>query len=350
MALLSASPSTLRRSALALPALLFALAGGCFSSPRHAADLKLDEPAALAAHAPTYWDAHALPTSAFAPRPRVAILEFSVEYVTVKRLGLFGSRPIADIQEFSITGGAAHLAGLGREKLDLDEATMAQLPAALEKRFEHTLESAGFDVVAPDRVAATPAYAALLALTPGEPYAGQFLSPLGSDTGRPKEIRVFPTAGLKVLPRDADNQLGDLRSVLADAGAELGLIVRVRVGADGGFASIERDSHIRVITPAGQTPGRLTALHSILSDGRIAADESFKFLSGSVTTADAALYREEVQRLADPFLGMAVAELRGGDERWAAGAVSGLTPAQLARLMFEPDAPRPDQPPIADAD
>lgn len=340
MALLSASPHS-RRAALLLPVLLATLAGGCFSAPRHAAEVGFGGPASLAAHAPTYWKGSDLPSSGFAARPRVAVLEFSVEYVTTKKLGLFGSRPIADVQEFSITGGAAHLAGLGREKLELDEGTMRQLPSALEKQFERTLELAGFDVIGPDRVAASPAFAALVTLTPGEPYAGQFLSPVGSDTGRPKEIRVFPAEGLKILPREAENQTLDLRRVLAETGGELGLIVRVRVGADEGFASIERDSHIRVVTASGEVQGRLTALHSILSDGRIAADESFRLFSGSVTTADAALYREEVQRLAEPFLGMAVAELRGPEDRWAAGAVSGLSPAQLAKLMFEPDARTP---------
>lgn len=302
--------------------------GGCYSAPSHISALNLDNPGDLAVAAPKYWDAKDLSTEAFAPRPRVAIVEFSVEYVTEKRLGLFGSRPVADVGEISITGGIADIVGFGRESLELDEETMKSLPGAILPHFEQRLVQAGFEILPPGRVVESGAFQSLPGLKPGDLYPVVYHNLIGSDTGRPKEVRVFPSTDLKVLDGDSLAQREAIRQLLAQCGGEIGLIVRIRVGADDGFASIEQDSEIRVISAGGPDipAGRLTALRSILSDATITKTDGFELFSGSVTYADPELYRAELSRLIGPFTGMAITTLRGGPERAATGMVSGKSP------------------------
>lgn len=317
---------TLLGAGLAIAASL--VSGGCYSAPSHISALNLDNPDELAVAAPKYWDATDLSTQAFAPRPRVAIVEFSVEYVTEKRLGLFGSRPVADVGEISITGGIADIVGFGRESLDLDEETMKSIPGAIRPHFEQRLVQAGFEVLPPGRVVESDAFGSLQGLKPGDLYPVVYHNVIGSDTGRPKEVRVFPSAELKVLDGDSQAQRETIRQLLTQCGAQIALIVRIRVGADDGFASVEQDSEIRVIS-AGEPDmpaGRLTALRSILSDASITKTDGFELFSGSVTYADPDLYRAELSRLIGPFTGMAITTLRGGPERAATGMVSGKAP------------------------
>ncbi len=306
------------------------LLGGCYSAPSHVAALKLDAPEGLVVQAPKYWDAKGLSTQAFAARPKVAIVEFSVEYVVEKRLGLFGSRPVADAGEISLTGGVADIVGFGRETFELDDATMQSLPAAIQPHFEQRLTDAGFEVLSADRVTKSAAFKTLAGPKPGALYPILFHNLFGSDTGRPKEIRIYPASNLKILDGDSQAQRTAVREILAQCGADIGLIVRVRVGADDGYASIEQDSEIRVISAGepGAPAGRLTAMRSILSDATITKTDGFELFSGSVTRADPALYKAELSSIVGPFMGMAITTLRGGAERAATGMVSDKHPAE----------------------
>lgn len=305
--------------------------GGCFVGPDHLAEARLTSPDEVTARKDRWWATANAPTITQAAR--VAIVEFSIEYVTVKKLGLFGTRPIVDVQEFSITGGAAHLAGIGREKLVLDDEAMRTLPGELYASFVEQLTAAGLDVLPTEHVIDADSLSHIGAFDTGESLDGMFLSPAGSDTGRPKEIRIFSAAPLRALRGDS-TEINAAAARAANAlGANYALRVVVRLGADNGYASIERESHITVIPCNGFTDPlgapKVYAVRSLLSDGRIATSENFELLSGTVTTADANLYKQEVRTLAEPFLAMGLSSIGGlTPPRGSAGV---LPPRNLVR-------------------
>lgn len=287
--------------------------GGCFVGPDHLAQAKLTNEHALAESKDHWWAAANAPV--MTPHARVAVVEFSVEFVAVKKLGLFGTRPIIDIQDYSFSGGAAHLAGIGREKIILDENALLALPGDLYHSFIDQLAACGLDIISMPTVADVPALSVIDAFEPGESLAGIFLSPTGSDTGRPKEVRIYPAAPLRSLRGDS----ADINAAAARAAdaldADYALRVVVRLGADDGYASIERESHITVIPRSGVLeplgPPRVYAVRSLLSDGVVADDASFELLTGTVTTVNPARYRQEVCTLAEPYLAMGIASIAG---------------------------------------
>lgn len=318
------------------------ISGGCYVGPDHLADTGLVNSESLVATKDRWWAAANAPC--IAPHARVAVVEFSVEFVAVKKLGLFGTRPIIDIQDYSISGGAAHLAGLGREKILLDEHTLRSLPDDLYRSFIDQLSAFGLEVLPAEAIASAPALDALDAFEPGESLAGIFLSPAGSDTGRPKQVRVFPAAPLRVLRGDSA-VIHDAAARTADAlDADYALRVVIRLGADNGYASIERESHITVVPRAGVHdplgPPRVYAVRSLLSDGIVSDHETFELLSGTVTTLNPALYRHEIRTLAEPYLSMGIASIAGLAPPVTAAAAGIFTP-QPSGIAQGPDAPTP---------
>ncbi|MDX2017007.1 MAG: hypothetical protein SFY95_05115 [Planctomycetota bacterium] len=271
--------------------------GGCHSAPPTLTQAKLATDADVNARAKEYWVNEGL---TFKPKPgqkpRVVIAEFSVEVVTVKLLGLLGSRPVVGADEFSITGGALTLLGVGKEQAELKVETMKALPDRLLPMFEKELEARGYEVLPRLQVQGAPSYLALQGLEPTEAYGLQAINVVGSDTGRPKEVVVYPATGLKTLREDLPRE--KMRALLAETGSDLALRVRIRVGVDEGRATVERDSIVRAVwaDSAGTAFGQLKSLKSIRSDAEIAKKE-FTPIKGDVWMVNDTLYQSELARM-----------------------------------------------------
>lgn len=292
---------------------------GCHAAPRHAADSSLTADAAPS----QYWKVNDLPPLPESGRRSLALAEFSVEYVTEKKLGLFGSRPVAGVDEFSISGGIADIVGIGKDRLELDSAEMARIPSILAADFEKHLTEAGFDVLPPAQIAAGASYASIEGLTPGAAYPVEFLNVVGSDTGRPKAIKVYPAQPLKVLPGDPSAMQDHFSRILADTRADVALAVRLRVGVDRGFASVERDSSFVFawVPPTDGTPsdttlrtGKAVAVRSLLSDDKVTLSENFQPFRGDVNSVDAAKFESALRAVLGPYTELAFRQVRSNSE------------------------------------
>ncbi|MDX2148772.1 MAG: hypothetical protein SFZ23_14760 [Planctomycetota bacterium] len=303
-----------RRPAFAALALVGLLGAGfgCHSAPKHVASL--DDASRGKPAAATYWKNLGVPEMPQGGRSRLGITEFSVEYVVSKRYGLFGSRPVAGVDEYSITGGITDLVGIGRDQLELEPQVMSELPGALHAQFARQLQDVGFEIIPLAQVAAAPAYQQIESFTPGAAYPVQFLNVVGSDTGRPKQIKVYPADGLKVVKGNGPRADEIKRSLLKELGADVLASVRLRVGVDSGFASVERESSVRLtwLDEAGNLKsGEIKAIKSLLSDAKVNADDSFALFQGDVNTVDPALYREQLMAAFKPYASLAVQTLQG---------------------------------------
>lgn len=288
---------------------------GCHAAPRHAADAALSEAAAPA----QYWQARDLPALPQAGHRTLALAEFSVEYVTEKKMGLFGSRPVAGVDEFSITGGIADIVGVGKDQLEIDKAEMARIPGVLAADFQRQLTEAGFDVIPASVVAASASYAALGGLAPGAAYPAEFLNVVGSDTGRPKAIKVYPASPLKVLPGDRSAMQQFFSKVLTETNADVALAVRLRVGVDGGFASVERDSSLLFAWVPRDAPAqpavrtsKVIALRSLLSDDKVTLSENFRPFRGDVNNVDPARFETALRAILRPYAELAFRQVQTG--------------------------------------
>lgn len=286
---------------------------GCHSAPKQMKHYSLETRDGALASTEEFWSNSGVPALLREGRQRIIVTEFALEYVTEKRSGLFGTRPVIGVDEFSITGGIANLVGIGRDELDLSEEEMVELPTLLHARFEERLRGAGFDVVGAECVAASASYAGFNAIEPGGGYGGAFLNIGGSDTGRAKAIKVYSAANLKALRGDASKLAEIERALLEELGADAAVRVRLRLGVDRDCATIERDSTVRVAWREGEERGEGTmrAVRSLLSDEKVVSRSGFRPFRGDVSTVDRERYRREVLTIYEPFGEMIVGTLAG---------------------------------------
>lgn len=289
---------------------------GCYAAPDALSDAGLDLASARFALAPEYWRNDAVPPVAAGQRPRVALAEFTVEYVTAQQYGLLGSRPVVGVDEFTITGRAIDLVGIGRDTVEFDDRMRPALASALRDRFVSELSARGYDVTPAADIAAATSYSGFESLAPGAAYPLTFFNVLGSDTGRPKEILAYPASGLKVIPKSQVDQSAVERRLLDELAADVALRVRLRVGVDSGHGWVGQDSSVRVAWTDPETGelvfGELHATRSILTDEPITLSDDFELLRGDVYRVDPAKASEQYPRIADVFLAMALDRLEPG--------------------------------------
>ena len=113
----------------------------------------LASPEQLAAAAPRYWKPQGLKAIRAAGLKKAAIVEFSVEYVTVEKTDANGNGcGLLDI---------AQAAGVGKKHTEIDQSVKESLPRDLHDAFSKQLTDAGFEVSSLESVSTNPAFAKL---------------------------------------------------------------------------------------------------------------------------------------------------------------------------------------------
>ncbi|QNN21326.1 hypothetical protein HED60_03250 [Planctomycetales bacterium ZRK34] len=200
--------------------------GGCTPKQFNTASLSSEQD--LQSQASKYWKKEgwwSLPKSS----KKVAITEFSVEYVTKTGSQSYNAGLIA----------VAQLAGMGKKEYRYDEQMKQQLPTDLYNMYVAELQKRGFEVIPAAKMWETKVYEEIASKESGDTVkAGHSTGSMFNDrVGRAYQHgQVYGAAGTIVVDTgffaSFSNPVGKEISAAAQAGADTALHVRIKVGID----------------------------------------------------------------------------------------------------------------------
>jgi len=286
---------------------------GCHARPAtyRGAEASADNPADWVAE--DYWRRTGLDILAGDRPVTIAVLEFNVEYVKHKMTSLLGDKQAKlDAREFSIIGGGLTIVGIGRHEIRLDTGLKQQLPTELYGLLVKALADQGHRVVPVEAVSAAGGMSQLAGAAPGEGNMLMLLNIAGSDTGRVKQVEVYPAAGLKAIKgvTDKGESVEEVeRQLLAELGADAGLRVQFRVGVYDAYASVESGSVIQLVLPASSdepSGSTFESIRSVVSATPVVDQTEFKLLEGDVHTIDHDRYLAAIEQIVPPYVDLAL--------------------------------------------
>jgi hypothetical protein len=208
-----------------------------------------------------------------APVRKVALAEVSVELVTHKWVAPLPGAALLDPSMYNDVGIVVQLLGLGRRLTSYGEELEAAIPARVHAALVAGLRARGLEVVAPEVVRATRAYARYAALDRDTSSVARYFNPVGHDTGRIRSFDVVPGPGLRVIDgavedEDDEGAPGVDRALLDETGADVVMRARFRVGLHEGRLAVESGSTVAVTGRGFQ--GTLASQRSLTSDAEVA--------------------------------------------------------------------------------
>jgi hypothetical protein len=252
---------------------------------------------------------------------KVAITQFSVEYVTENR-----SKSGADA--LSVLG-VMEMAGVGKRKRVFDEGFKQQFPARLYAGFVDALKAEGLEVVGVDELTRHPAFAQLKTAADGGTSSQYGRNLLGGINRRESStVQSYAAPGLPALDdgwfNAGPNAQAEAR-LIGDSGAQAGLRVRIRVALDDdGRAVLDAGSVITAMyEPEKQEwvkgkpdwvmkqRGAVIASGAMRDDVPVITGKEFQAFQGDVYTIDGAKFQDSVAKMYPAYARMAVSRLKG---------------------------------------
>lgn len=291
---------------LKIASLAFLAFAGCYAAPKKVSQLQPSPTTNPAKLAKDYWEntkPDLLPNHG-----KVAIEEFSVEYVSVsgaqpfERQPLFMPPPIDPIG-LAITGSLA-VSGVGRQSETYEAATMQRITAELYNDFRKNLEDRGLTVVAPAEVNATRAYAKLKTQDKANSSPLRYLQrSFSSDVGRVESSVTVPAPGLRVVVSDWGRDDTD-KKMLEELNASVAASVHLRIVAYRGAAALMQGSTIRIVhRKDGSTT--LKSKASLISDNMIVEGGKWEPGAGKKANIDAMMLSTAVHASWPTYLDLA---------------------------------------------
>jgi len=277
---------------------------GCHTAPMSYSAADLQSPETRARAAGLYWQRNNVPTLRERGCRRVAILDFSVEYVTGKIEVPGETQPTFSPPALAPAHVGLEYGGLFRKQINFKEALYRQLADELYAMLVEELVQRGFEVLAPSEVSAAAAYQRLKTRAHDDGSVLQEFNLIGSDTGRIKRIVTYPASGLRIVTGAAEGEIEQVElALLNELPADVSLRVHIRVGVYQRRASLERGSIAWVLTR--DVVGNLTADRSLLSDDAVATSQRFLPIEGEAYAVDSERYLEAMRLLFPPYISMA---------------------------------------------
>ena len=281
---------------------------GCHAHPRVYDDPDLKNPGTFEKlFASDYWQREEVPPLVEKGYRKVAITEFSVEFVTHKVL-LAGAAPASrvDWTLYTPIGLIRALFGIGRRFATYDEKLLQTLPSEMYEEFVDRLESLNFSVLPKAYVARAPASHEYRTEEMHSSSWLRYFNPVGIDTGRIGATETYPADHLRVvvgamegIPEEVDLRV--LRQVRAD------VVVRAkfRVGVHKGVAALESGSVVFVT--AKDVDGFLQSHRSLVSEKEVIVEDESGFmpLVGTTYVGDSKKFRDAMRTLFPAYLTLA---------------------------------------------
>lgn len=282
----------------------------------------MSSPSQQAAVAKKYWKGTGLRKIQAAGYKKAAIVEFSVEYVTMEKKdwGGHGNFGLLDIAQAA--------SGAGKKQMRLDETLKARLPRELYEQLRERLAAAGFEVKTLEEVTASPAFQELTGSGDATTKTSRYDN-AGYNDGKEKK-ETYPVEGLINIKMGAFAAMGNMETqaeLASQLGADILLRAHFRVGVEkGGRPSLESGSWISVgAGPTASTGPGGNPRHGFTQWGRLDAKDGFMFpedcadsaqhqgAKGKVFDLNEAKYEAALKQMFPAFAGMAVTLLDSED-------------------------------------
>lgn len=327
---------------LAVSAALLTAAPGCETPAEPHTLVHLASPAVQSRLAGEYWSNHSVPEFSLANVQRVAIAEFSVEFVTGKiespapgdtadpnpptdtanlpepAGSITESDPPADPASDADTDSEAGaqselafetIATPARPEpietyLDYPPHVQEKLTDQLYAMLVVELLARGIEVIPRETLRATDAYQRLQTQKYSEATLVDEPNLTSSDTGRITKVAVRPATGLRLITGAAGEPVEAVEAdLLNELAADAVIRARIRVGVTQGRAAVERGSTVWVLTR--DSAGNLTADRSLISEGSVIDDNQTDPATSRGLAIHGDRFAKAIRSLFPPYLAMA---------------------------------------------
>jgi hypothetical protein len=242
---------------------------------------------------------------------RIAIIEFTVEFVTVRSRTPFDSQLAVKIPPWDPIGGALEVIGLSRAQTLFKPEDRTAITTTLFNQFTTNLHDVGYTVIPESDIHAQPAYDTLTKGHPDNASADSspldFARLLATDVGVINASTAQPAPGMRLLDQDLSQE--DFRKseslLLQQTGADATIAVHLLVGCYNNRAAIEERSRVRVLRSGAQEVA-LTSQRSLLSDKKVRKPGHFMPVLGMVEPVRMDEFDREIGELIDPYLAPAL--------------------------------------------
>lgn len=263
---------------IGIAAILLPVSLGCSATSDRLSVTELSTPHQIEAHAHRFWSVHDVPKRTAPTNPRVAIVEFTVEYVPT-------AAPPADVTSDG--------------ELDFATGLKLQLPNVLYQIFTDLLTEFDREAVPVEDVCQSEPYLELAGMTSNEVLA------LATQESGTAAVR-YPVETLICLDPTAPDMQAKLQELVRSVNAAGALQVQLRTGVHLGRATIEPGSRLVVTTPEGS--GYLESQLALVSERTVVKDVFARELA-----IDSAAFAREMKTLFRPCLAMALEVTRSAE-------------------------------------
>lgn len=260
------------------------LSHGCSSGPKSVSAADLRNESVRRRVASEFWIRQDLPKVRRSRNPRVAITEFTVEFVTERLVTPTDGGPLTDSPIVSPLAEGIGLTGLAKANYTFSDELKREVTDMIYAQFCGLLLQRDFQVLERSEVSGAMAYGQFVL---AEEQTVRSLDPLaaGSDTGRVKAIELQPVSGLAVIDRAEGEALEAVEAKLInELNADVSLRVRIRIGVHHDRATLERGSIVSVV--GSDFIGSVAAIQSITSDTPVVCERRFLPVEGETSTVD----------------------------------------------------------------
>lgn len=245
-----------------------------------------------------------LPEDILAPGRRVAILECSVEFVTMKYVTPTSRQALVGGPYMAISA-VIDLSGIYRMRVDYPREVTRSIPRDVYASLVAALQSQGMTVVDPAHTVQTRPYRRLDRSTVQFSSPVQYIDPRGSDAGRPNRLETYPAWPLRVICEQSHAVLGAAESAIrTELQADVSLRLRLRVGVYKGRAALERGSVLHITD--NESRHQVVAQRSVLSDRIVATHDEYEIISGRAQLVNWELFTDAIQRITPMYLAEAL--------------------------------------------
>jgi hypothetical protein len=240
---------------------------------------------------------------------RVAMTEFSVEFIDVKFENPFGhptminssSAPTRPVQPGTDPRGARS------QPTPISMADQIEISRILRELFERNLRENGLIIVPQTDVLASAGYAKLKPRqSVGSPWA-QFLKPVTTDTGIVFRTHTVPAPGLGVATCGRAALASAESQIKRETNADVVMAVKLRVGSYHQKATLEQNSTIRWM--AADRSIVLTAQKSLVSELAVTDASRFIPLAGRIEPTHQQEFVGQLATILPAFIGVAFPSL-----------------------------------------
>ncbi len=241
---------------------------------------------------------------------RVAITEFSVEFVDVQFQNPFGHPTMINSSSAPLPGEPGTDSSSARtNQTSMSTADQIQVSHALRDVFERYLRENGLIIVPQTDVTASAGYANLKPRSSVSSPWAQFLNPVTTDTGIVLWTHTVAAPGLGVATCGSAALASAEREIKRETDADVVMAVKLRVGTAYQKAALEQYSSIRWTTADRSIT--LTAQKSLVSESNVTDASHFIPFSRRTEPVHQEQFVRQLEAMLPAFVGLAFPSLPG---------------------------------------